>query len=789
MITTRVARLKKQLRDTKPRICIERARLATEFYRQCSVETPVMRRAGLLSYLLKNMTIYIADDELIVGNHGSKFRSTPVFPEYGVKWIVDEIDQFSTRGTDPWEINENDKIDLLDILHFWEGRGFFEMTISKLSKEALEAEKAGVLSVGSRITSTGHVVPDYARILNMGLNGIIREAKDQIASFDSVDHDVLRKMDFLNAIVVSCESVIHFAERFSKKAEEMAELTDSPQRKKELQSIAEICANVPGNPPKNFREAVQFVWFIHLTIQLETNGHSIGLGRFDQYMFPYFKKDFENNAITEAECVELIQCLWMKITEIIKVRDSFNAQAFAGYPMWQNVVIGGQTADGQDATNRLSYLVLDATESVQTTQPSVSFRHHDKIAPDFFRKALKMIQKGLATPAFFNDKLVIPMVLAKGATVKEARDWSIEGCVEPYVSGRSDGRPVVGYINTIKILELVLNNGVDPLTGKQLGLKTGDLETLNSFDDIMSAYENQMKYFNKLMLNSYNVVGAMHATMMPALISSAVVEDCIKKGLSLQEGGAKYSSSGCFITALANTADSLAAIKTLVFEESKLTLSDLKKVLKNDFKGDENIRQLLLNKAPKYGNDNDMVDGIARKLVGMYVDEIENYRDSRGGKYLLSVLSQSFNVLQGRSVGATPDGRHAFTPLANNASPGAGRDVNGPTASVKSIAKIDQMQTLIGALLNQKYDPAIVKGEKGLDILGGVITAYFDLMGEHIQINVVSKEMLEDAQNNPDNYKNLMVRVAGYSAYFIELDREVQQDIINRTSQSYGLEY
>jgi formate C-acetyltransferase len=373
--------------------------------------------------------------------------------------------------------------------------------------------------------------------------------------------------------------------------------------------------------------------------------------------------------------------------------------------------------------------------------------------------------------------------------VKEARDWSIEGCVEPYVSGKSDGRPVVGYINTIKILELVLNNGVDPLTGKQLGLKTGDLETLNSFDDIMSAYENQMKYFNKLMLNSYNVVGAMHATMMPALISSAVVEDCIKKGLSLQEGGAKYSSSGCFITALANTADSLAAIKTLVFEESKLTLSDLKKVLKNDFKGDENIRQLLLNKAPKYGNDNDMVDGIARKLVGMYVDEIENYRDSRGGKYLLSVLSQSFNVLQGRSVGATPDGRHAFTPLANNASPGAGRDVNGPTASVKSIAKIDQMQTLIGALLNQKYDPAIVKGEKGLDILGGVITAYFDLMGEHIQINVVSKEMLEDAQNNPDNYKNLMVRVAGYSAYFIELDREVQQDIINRTSQSYGLEY
>ncbi len=733
------------------------------------------------------MTIYIADDELVVGNHGTEFRKTPVFPEFGSKWIVNEIDLFPTRGTDPWRMPEDEKKELLDILSFWEGKGFYEMTLANLSEEALEAEKAGVLSIGSRITSTGHVVPNYPKVLSIGLNRIIEEARAQIASFDAIDHEALKKIDFLNAIIISCESVIHFAKRFSQKAQQLAGVTENPQRKKELESIARICANVPGNPPQSFHEAIQFVWFIHLTIQLETNGHSIGLGRFDQYMFPFYQKDLDNGEMTKTECVELIQCLWMKITEIIKVRDSFNAQAFAGYPMWQNVAIGGQTGDGMDATNELSYLVLEATDGVQTTQPSVSFRYHDKIAPDFFEKALTMIQKGLATPAFFNDKLVIPLVLAKGATVREARDWSIEGCVEPYVSGKSDGRPVVGYINTIKILELVMNNGVDPLTGKQLGPKTGELDTLKRFEDVMNAYEIQMKHFNKLMLDSYNIVGSMHATMLPVLITSAVVDDCIKKGLSLQEGGAKYSSSGCFITALANTADSLAAIQTLVFDEGKLTLEELNAILKDDFEGNENVRQLLLNKAPKYGNDNDLVDGLARRLVGMYSDEIEEYRDSRGGKYLLSVLSQSFNVLQGKSVGATPDGRHAFAPLANNASPGAGRDVNGPTASVRSISKIDQMQALIGTLLNQKYDPAIVAGEKGLDILGGVIKAYFDLMGEHIQINVVSKETLLDAQEHPDNYKNLMVRVAGYSAYFIELDKHVQQDIINRTSQSCGL--
>lgn len=784
MLTKRVEKLKSRLRDTKPSIDVDRARLITEFYRQCTLDSPVLVRAKSTKYLLENMSIYIADDELIVGNQSSEFRKVPVFPEYGSTWIINEMDQFSTRGTDPLAIAEDDKKELLSILKFWDGKSFNEFATSKLSKEVLEAEQAGVLSVGSRITSTGHVVPNYSKILDIGLSGIIKEAKTQKEAVNTVDDVTQRKVDFWEAVIIVCESAIKLAERFSLTAKKLAAKTIDGKRKAELELIAENCMNVPKNSPKTFYEAIQFVWFMHFIMQIETNGHSIGLGRFDQYMNKFYQKDLKAGIIDHDKAVELIECLWIKITEIIKVRDHFEAQAFAGYPMWQNVAVGGQTPDGLDATNDVSYLVLDATEDVQTTQPSVSFRYHDNIDHRFFRKALKITQKGLATPAFFNDKLVIPLVLQKGATIEEARDWSIEGCVENYVTGKTDGRPVVGYINTVKIVELVLNNGKDPLTGKQLGLKTGELNSFKDFEDIMIANEKQTKYFVKLMLDAYNIVGALHATRVPAPFASCLVDDCIKKGRSLQEGGAKYNFSGTFITALANAADSLAAVNELVFKKKLFTLDELNNILKDDFKNNEQVRQLLLNKAPKYGNDDDLVDGIARRIVKINADELVDYRDNRGGKYVLSVLSQSFNVMQGKSVGATPDGRHAYEPLSDNASPVAGRDVNGPTAVIKSLSKIDQMKPLTGSLLNVKYDPNIVKGEKGLDILENLITSYFDIYGEHIQINVVDEKTLRNAQKNPNDYKNLMVRVAGYSAYFIELDKEVQENVIARTAHT-----
>lgn len=788
MLNERVSRLKEQLRSTEPSICVERAKLATEAYKTFFNEPIPILRAHILDYILKNKKIIINDGELIVGNLGSKYRCAPVFPEYGATWVINEIDEFETRGTDPLRISKDEKSELLDILKEWEGKGFAELSETYLDEQTLEAEEAGVLTVGSRITSTGHVVPNYTKLFNVGLVGIIKQAQYELEKIknEARTHEIQAKMDFLDAVVITAKSAIMFADRFADEAEKLSDITTDPVRKKELQEIAIVCRNVPKNPPRSFHEAVQFQWFIHLTMQIETNGHSIGLGRFDQHMYEFYKKDIDEGKITRDQAIELIQCMWIKMTELLKVRDSSEAEAFAGYPLWQNMAIGGQTPEGLDATNELSYAILDAYEGVKTVQPSCSFRYHDNIDRDFFKKALKLSQDGLAMPAFYNDKLVIPMILAKGATIQEARDWSIEGCVEPYVTGKTDGRPVVGYINGLKIIELILNNGVDPMTGKQIGLKTGELSSLKSLDDFVIAFEKQLEYFVKLMLDGYNIVGSLHATRLPAIFASLTVDDCIAKGKSLQEGGAKYNFSACFINAIANTVDSLAAIETIVFKDKKMTLEELKEVMDNNFEGlnGERTRQLLLNKAPKYGNDNDFVDGLGRKILAMYNKKLENYRDSRGGKYVLTVLSTSFNVLQGKYTGATPDGRKAYEPTSDNASPYVGRDLSGATAVCKSVAKLDQMNALCGTLLNIKFDSNFIKGEQGLDILGNVVETYFDLMGEHIQFNVASVEELKAAQENPQEYANLMVRVAGYSAYFIELDKAVQDNIIARVAHT-----
>lgn len=783
MLTKRVEKLRDTMRETKPHICIERAELMTEFYKKCSCDAPVIRRAKLLKYLLENMTVYIADDELFAGNQAAEYRGVPVFPEFGANWIIDTINTFSTRPTDPLLISGEKEKRLAETLEFWKDNSFKELVDEKLTPEVLEAERLGVLSVGSRTTSTGHVVPNYPKILKLGLRGIIENAQKKICGVEFVNHDTQRQIEFWQGVIIACEACIAFARRYVKLAKEMAEKETDAVRKAELRQMAANCENVPENPPQSTYEALQFFWFMHLIMQIETNGHSIGLGRFDQTMYPYYKKDLEEGNITFDQCVEMIECIWIKITEIIKVRDDFDAQAFAGYPMWQNCAVGGVTPEGKDAVNEFSFCVLQATRDVKTTQPTISFRYHDNIDQDFFKKALIMIREGLATPAMFNDKLIIPLVLSKGATIKEARDWSIEGCVENYVTGKTDGRPVVGYINTVKLVEFVVNDGIDPLSGKQVGLKTGDPNSFQTFGEFMDAYRKQMEYFTKLMCDAYNIVGACHATMVPALLSSALVDDCIEAGKSLQEGGAKYNFSGSFITALANAADSMAAVRKFVFDEKKIGFDQLKKAMAEDFENDESLRQMLMNNAPKFGNDDDYVDEIARQIVESAADEIEKYPDSRNGRYVLSVLSQSFNVLQGKSVGATPDGRHAFEALADNGSPAASRDVNGPTAALRSVSKIDQFRPLIGTLLNQKFDPVIVKGEKGLQILGTLVKSYFDEYGEHVQVNVVDEATLRDAQVHPEKHRNLMVRVAGYSAYFIELDQDVQENVIARTSQ------
>lgn len=595
MLSERVKSLKEDLLTTKPSICVERARLVTEAYREYISEPAILKRAKILAYVLRNMSIYIGNKELIVGNHASKFRSTPIFPEYGSRWIIQEIDSFSTRSTDPIEITSEEKEDLLNILEFWKGKSFDEIAETHLPEEILDAVKSGILTVGSRNSATGHLVPNYPKLLSLGFSGLIAIIRDKLQGITVANQDDQKKVDFLIAATIVCEASIDFAERYALRAKELADSTIDTTRKSELLSIAEICSTVPKKPPESFQEALQFIWFVHLIIHIETNGHGNSFGRFDQYINPWYKKDVADGKIDRAQSMELIQCLWIKLTELFNLRDSFYSESFAGYPMWQNLVIGGQTIDGLDASNDISNLILEATNEVQTTQPSISLRYHNNISDQLFNKALEIVQKGMATPAFFNDNLIIPIILAKGATIEEARDWSIEGCVEPYVGGKTDGRPAAGYINVLKVLEVTLNNGIDPITGRYLGVRTKE-ENFNNLQDIIKAFNCQLSYFIKLMIEGYNLIGSLHAVNMPLPFASVLIDNCIQKCISIQEGGAKYSFSGCFIVGLANLADSLAAIHEIVFEKNLIDLKELNTLLKKNFQGNERMRQLLLNK-------------------------------------------------------------------------------------------------------------------------------------------------------------------------------------------------
>ncbi len=784
MLTQRIESIRKRLRETDPTICIERAKLVTDFYRQPSMDSIILRRAKMLEHILKNMTIYIGEGDLLAGHQCSRFRGVSAFPEIGATWMLKEIDTFETRTSDPLHFVSNEKEEFKEILEQWSGISFNEIVNSQLPEDAKFAAENGLIAIGSRNTSTGQFIPDYDRLLKTGLNWVIEQAEKNIESVGMETIEDRKKIEYWQALIIANKAVIDFASRYADLAENEAAGCSDDARKKELLRLAEICRKVPAQPPETFYEAVQFIWFIHLCPHMETNNHGISYGRFDQYLYPLYRKSIDSGDITEDEAAEILECLWLKTTELIKIRDFYDSQAFASYPMWQNLTVGGMTPEGKDACNDLTRLVLRVTDEVETVQPSVSFRWHRGVDQATYEQALKITQRGVAMPAFYNDSLIIPTMLIKGATLKEARDWAIDGCVEPYIPGKEDGRPVVGYMNAVKILEMTLNNGFDPVSGRQLGPETGDPRECRNMDEFMELYKKQMQYFNEMMLKGYNTCSALHAEILPVIFTSGLVEGCIEKGKTLQEGGAKYNFSGSFITAPANAADSLAVIEQVVFKNKEMSMDELIKVLADDYEGHEDIRQMFINRVPKFGNDIDDVDKYAHDIVDMIVTDTERYTDPRGGKYVVSIISQSYNVLQGKSVGATPDGRKAFTPLADNASPMMSRDVNGPTAAVRSVSKIDQFQLIYGTLLNQKFDPTVVRGEKGLKILESVVTGYFTELGQHIQINVIDKETLYDAKKNPSKYPNLMVRVAGYSAYFVDLDPEVQQNIIDRTEQS-----
>ena len=782
-MTDRVAKLKQLQLDTRASLSAERARLATEAIEAYAFEPPVLQKAYMLSHILRNMTIFIQEGELVVGNLADRPRSTPVFPEFSSEWIVDEIDDFETRRSDRLQLSEEDRATLLEVLPKWKDRSFDKIVERALPEEIRHAEDSGVMTVGNRECSTGHILPDYWTLVNNGLNYYKAQCEKKIAETLVASPEDQRKVDFWNACIIGIDAAGAYARRYSELAEKLAGEEQDPVRKQELLDIAEICRRVPLEAPRTFHEAIQCVYFVHVIMNIENNGHGESFHRFDQYMNPFYVADRDAGRIDEERAVELIQCFFIKVTDILKLRDKFYGDSFAGFPMYQNIIVGGQTADGKDATNETSFLCLKANAGVQTSQPSMSLRYVEGMNDDLVQEGLKMIQAGMATPAFFNDKLVVPMVQEKsGCTLEEARNWGIHGCVQPGVAGSADGRPTVGYVNLLKCLELVMYNGVNPVNGEQLGPRTDELETLDTLDKLLNALYTQMDYFMDLMLKGFNIVGALHAVRQPVAFTSLTVNDCIEKGMTLQEGGARYSESGAFAVSIGSTTDAVAAIDTLINREKVLDVPTLKEALACNFEGKEDIRQILLRKAPKYGNDNEYVDSIAAAIVRHYSQALESYRDSRGGAYVLVVESQSMNVSQGKCVLASADGRFAHDPVNDNCSPVMGRDVNGPTACINSVAHLDQKNAKDGCLYNMRFDPRSIQGKKGRLVLESLIKTYFKNDGEHIQINVVDDATLREAQEHPENYRDLLVRVAGYLAYFVDLNSDVQEALIARTT-------
>lgn len=822
----RIDRLKEELFANKPEIESARAVLLTESYKQTEGLPMIKRRSAAFRHILENLPIIIRYNELIVGSATLKSRSCHVFPEYSYKWLEEEFETVATRSADPFYISEKTKEELKEVYKYWDGKTTSDLATSYMTQATLDAIEHNIFTPGNYFyNGIGHVTVDYGKVLKIGYNGIIEEAKAALLKVNAGDADACSKIAFLEAVIESCQAVITYANRYAKLAREEAEACADAKRKQELLVIASNCEKVPANGATSFYEACQSFWFVQMLIQIESSGHSISPGRFDQYMYPYFKKDFESGKITMEFAQELMDCVWIKLNDMSKVRDAASAAGFAGYSMFQNLIAGGQTKDGLDATNELSFMCIQATMHVFLPQPSFSVRVWNGSPHEFLVKAAELTRTGIGLPAYYNDEVIIPALIQRGLSMEDARDYNIIGCVEPQKSGKTDGWHDAAFFNMCRPLELVFANGMD--NGKQIGPKTGDVTKMASFDEFYGAYKTQMEYMIELMVNADNAIDLAHAQRCPLPFLSSMIEDCIGRGKSVQEGGAIYNFTGPQGFGIANMADGLYAVKKLVYDDKKVTMEYMKNALDNNFgkgtndaeaitnavakqlaqsgvtvdekvieqiyktargncAGGEDYSKLLsmIDELPKFGNDNDEVDLFARDVAYTYTRPVEKYKNPRGGTYQAGLYPVSANVPLGAQTGATPDGRFAYTPVADGVSPSAGKDVKGPTASANSVSKLDHFIASNGTLYNMKFHPSALKGREGLENFVSLIRGYFDRKGSHVQFNVVSRETLLDAQAHPENYKGLVVRVAGYSALFTTLSRSLQDDIISRTEQS-----
>ena len=827
-ITPRVQKLRDMLFEKMPQIEADRAIIVTESYKETENLPIIKRRSHAFRSIMEKLPITIREGELIVGSNTKMPRSCQTFPEYSFEWLEAELDTVATRSADPFYISEETKSALKEVHKYWKGRTTSDLATSYMAPEALKAIEHNIFTTGNYFyNGVGHLCVQYDKVLAIGYNGIRKEAEAVLSKVDVSCSYYAARRSFLEAVIESCDAAIAYANRYADLAEEMAK-GETGERREELLKIAANCRNVPANGAQNFYEACQSFWFVQMLVQTEGSGHSISPGRFDQYMYPYFKKDYEAGKITLEFAQELVDCLWVKLNDLNKVRDAVSAEGFAGYSLFQNLIVGGQTRDGRDSTNELSYICLNATLHILLPQPSISIRVWNGSPTELLIMAAHVTRTGVGLPAYYNDEVIIPSMLSRGVELEDARNYCIIGCVEPQAPGKTDGWHDAAFFNMLRPLELVFSNGKS--SGEQISIKTGEISELDTYEKFFNAYKAQMDYMIKLLVNSDNAIDKAHARRCPLPFLSSMVEDCIGRGKSVQEGGALLNFTGPQGFGIANMADALYALKKLVYDEKKYTLAEVKAALDANFSGEapvmnaeevtikiagelgnsgaelneeiikeiyKNVKeaqggasnprwaQLLedINALPKFGNDNDVVDEFAREAAYTYTRPMEQYKNPRGGMFQAGLYPVSANVPLGAQTGATPDGRLAKTPIADGVSPAAGRDTNGPTAAANSVSKLDHGIASNGTLFNMKFHPSALRGDEGLYNFVSLIRAYFDRKGMHVQFNVVSRETLIDAQKNPENYKNLVVRVAGYSALFTTLSRSLQDDIINRTEQ------
>ncbi len=829
----RIPKLVADLYANMPEIEADRAELITESYRQTENLPIIKRRSAAFRHILENIPIVIRPGELIVGSNSIAPRGCQTYPEYSYKWLEAEYDTVATREADPFYISP-DTVRRLKAVHpYWEGKTTSDLAAANMDPEVLDVFlHHGIFTVGNYFyNGVGHVNVNYKRVIEEGLESIIEQCRRELSGLKRGQGDYASRRNFLEAVIESCEGVITYARRYSDLAlKQAADCTDSV-RKAELLKIAEACDRVPGQPARDFHEACQAFWFIQQLMQLESSGHSISPGRFDQYMYPLFKADLDAGRITLESAQELLDCIWVKLNDLNKVRDAASAEGFAGYGLFQNLIVGGQNAEGLDVTNELSYMCMEAQLHVHLPQPSLSIRVWNLSPHSLLVKAASVTREGLGVPAFYNDEVIIPSMMSRGYTLEDAREYCIIGCVEPQACAKTDGWHDAAFFNMVRPLELVFSGGMDK--GVRIGPDTGDVLKMTSFEEFYTAYKRQEEFFIEMMAQADNAVDLAHAVRCPLPFESCLIDDCISRGKSIQEGGAHYNFTGPQGFGIANVADSLAVIRDLVFDRKVVSMAEMKQALADNFgKGliskkateltTQAVRALdaqgvevtaeLISKlytgfttaasvpenkkkrydeilamiadVPKYGNDLPEVDMFAREIGQTYTKPLLKHTNPRGGMFHAGLYPVSANVPLGYDAGATPDGRLANTPIADGVGPMSGRDTMGPTATANSVSRLDLGDASNGTLLNQKFHPSALAGDTGLEKFVAYLRAFFDRKGMHVQYNVVSRETLLDAQKHPENYKTLVVRVAGYSALFTTLSRSLQDDIINRTEQS-----